>query len=181
MRTATASLVLCTSLTLGAAVTAVATHSSAHTSVGTPVAASGAVTWTDTRDPRASRSMRRVPVRSAKHSPRPHSTAASSPRHTGGTATSTVSSRFSSSWTRLGDVTMYCLSGTMADGQPVHQGAIATLDRSIPFGTHITVPGLGTYVVEDRVGWGTDFDVWTPSCATADRWGRHHLDVRISR
>lgn len=76
---------------------------------------------------------------------------------------------------------MYCLSGTMADGQPVHQGAIATLDRSIPFGTHITVPGLGTYVVEDRVGWGTDFDVWTPSCATADRWGRQHLEVHIAR
>lgn len=76
---------------------------------------------------------------------------------------------------------MYCLSGTMADGQQVHQGAIATLDRSIPFGTHITVPGMGTYTVEDRVGYGTDFDVWTSSCAMADRWGRHHLQVRLAR
>lgn len=92
-----------------------------------------------------------------------------------------MSSPSSSSWTRFGDVTMYCLSGTMADGQRVHEGAIATLDRSIPFGTRITVPGLGTYVVEDRVGWGTDFDIWTPSCAMAHRWGRHHLRVTISR
>lgn len=75
---------------------------------------------------------------------------------------------------------MYCLSGTMADGQPVHRGAVATLDRSIPFGAHVVIPGLGTFVVEDRVGWGTDFDVWTPSCATADRWGRHRLQVAVS-
>jgi 3D (Asp-Asp-Asp) domain-containing protein len=81
----------------------------------------------------------------------------------------------------VGDVTMYCLSGTMADGQPVHSGAVATLDRSIPFGAHVVIPGLGTFTVEDRIGYGSNFDVWTASCATAIGWGRHTLNVTISR
>lgn len=76
---------------------------------------------------------------------------------------------------------MYCLTGTMADGQPTHSGAVATLDRSIPFGTRVSIPGLGTFVVEDRIGYGSDFDVWTPSCATATSWGRRTLTVSLSR
>lgn len=68
----------------------------------------------------------------------------------------------------------------MANGRRVHQGAVAV--NGVPFGTRYQVlsgPLAGnTYTVEDRIGHGTQFDVWTPSCATADRYGRHQIQVR---
>lgn len=68
----------------------------------------------------------------------------------------------------------------MADGKQTYIGAVASLDRSIPFGTVIYIPGRGNFVVEDRVGWGSDFDIYDPSCSSADNWGRRHLAVSIS-
>jgi 3D (Asp-Asp-Asp) domain-containing protein len=65
--------------------------------------------------------------------------------------------------------TAYCLSGTMADGTPVQAGSVA--NNFLPLGTRVTVSASPAqtrrYVVRDRIGWGTQLDFWTPSCATA--------------
>jgi 3D (Asp-Asp-Asp) domain-containing protein len=57
----------------------------------------------------------------------------------------------------------------------------ATLDRTIPFGTRLRVPGFGVVVVTDRIGHGSDLDLYlgsSPGCARAARaWGRRHLVV----
>ena len=78
------------------------------------------------------------------------------------------------------DITMYCDHGTMADGQQTHPGVVATIRRDIPFGTTVSIDGLGTYVVEDRIGSGSEFDIWTSACSTANDFGRHRLRVRTN-
>ena len=80
----------------------------------------------------------------------------------------------------LHDITMYCDHGTMADGQQTHSGVVATIRRDISFGTTVVIEGLGTYVVEDRIGNGSEFDVWTPACSTANDFGRHRLRVQTT-
>lgn len=82
----------------------------------------------------------------------------------------------------LHDVTEYCDTGNRtASGKWPQPGMVAVLDRSIPFGTHVEIQGMGEYVVEDWVGWGTDFDIFTHSCSAADQFGRHHLRVTVLR
>ena len=80
----------------------------------------------------------------------------------------------------LHDITMYCDHGIMADGHQTHFGVVATIRRDIPFGTTVVIKGLGTYVVEDRIGNGSEFDVWTPACSTANDFGRHRLRVQTT-
>ena len=77
------------------------------------------------------------------------------------------------------DITMYCDHGTMANGQQTHLGAVATIQRDIPFGTTVVIEGMGTYVVEDRIGYGSEFDIWTSACSTANNFGRHRMRVNI--
>lgn len=79
---------------------------------------------------------------------------------------------------QLADVTAYCDHGTMANGQQTYSGAVASLSRAIPFGTRVLIDGR-TYTVADRIGHGSTWDVWLPSCAAADRWGRRHLHVTV--
>lgn len=81
---------------------------------------------------------------------------------------------------RLRDITMYCPTGnSTASGKTPRRGMVATISRSIPFGTHIQIQGLGEFVVEDRIGHGSEFDIFTPSCSEADRFGRQHHRVNI--
>lgn len=78
------------------------------------------------------------------------------------------------------DITMYCPTGnTTASGKWPRRGMVATISRSIPFGTRVLIEGLGEYVVEDRIGSGSEFDLFTPSCGEARRFGRKHLRVTI--
>lgn len=56
---------------------------------------------------------------------------------------------------------------------------VAVIDRSIPFGTQVYIAGLGTYTVEDWIGHGSEFDIFTHSCAEANRFGRQHRRVSI--
>jgi 3D (Asp-Asp-Asp) domain-containing protein len=74
------------------------------------------------------------------------------------------------------DVTNYCVAGTMSDGHHTHVGAVAVLDRAIPFGTKLSIDSH-VYIVEDHVGHGTDFDIFNPSCASAMSFGREHVMV----
>ncbi|MBA2282687.1 MAG: hypothetical protein H0W25_15870 [Acidimicrobiia bacterium] len=76
--------------------------------------------------------------------------------------------------------TGYCLQGTTASGHPVGPGQVAMND--VPLGTVWTVdsgPLAGVVlVVTDRIGHGTDFDVWFGSCDAARRYGRRTIVVQ---
>lgn len=68
-----------------------------------------------------------------------------------------------SSYTILARITEYGWTGQrMANGEWPHIGAVATSDRTIPFGTKVLIDGM-TYIVKDRTAyWVHDkFDVPT--------------------
>jgi 3D (Asp-Asp-Asp) domain-containing protein len=70
--------------------------------------------------------------------------------------------------------------GRMANGQRPHAGAVAM--NLLPLGTRIRVSRspLGrrrAFVVSDRIGYGSQLDFWTPSCAKARAWGRRTVRV----
>jgi 3D (Asp-Asp-Asp) domain-containing protein len=75
--------------------------------------------------------------------------------------------------------TAYCVRGRMANGRYVHTGAVAM--NSVPLGTRVRVSrsptGLRWHRVEDRIGYGSQFDFWVPSCAQARAWGRRTVRV----
>lgn len=77
--------------------------------------------------------------------------------------------------------TAYCLGGTMADGTGVRAGSVA--HNGYPLGTHLTIDpsptGRRRFIVRDRIGWGTELDFWTPSCASARAWGRRQVTIRL--
>jgi peptidoglycan hydrolase CwlO-like protein len=77
--------------------------------------------------------------------------------------------------------TKYCLTGTTATGMPVQVGVIATDPSYIPLGTRMYVPGYGEGVAADTgsavVGW--TIDLWVPSCAEADAYGRQSLTITM--
>lgn len=80
------------------------------------------------------------------------------------------------------DVTSYCATGNRtASGAWPHLGDAATLDRSIPFGTVLHVAGYGDVTVTDRIGWGSQVDIFFGSDAGCEAralaWGRRHLLV----
>lgn len=82
---------------------------------------------------------------------------------------------------RVVEATSYCLSGRMADGTYTRPGSAASNDY--PLGTRIrlSVPahGLRDYVVRDRIGWGTQLDLWTASCADAVAFGRRMVAFSV--
>lgn len=67
----------------------------------------------------------------------------------------------------------------MASGGQTHQGVVAVIDYSIPFGTRVYIDGIGTFTVEDHIGAHSDFDIWMPDCGAAYRFGRKHRKVTI--
>jgi 3D (Asp-Asp-Asp) domain-containing protein len=77
--------------------------------------------------------------------------------------------------------TAYALPGGMANGQTVHDGAVAC--NFLPFGTRVLVldGSLAGRIltVEDRIGWGSDFDIWLPSEAACMAYGRQHISIQI--
>ena len=75
-----------------------------------------------------------------------------------------------------------CSSGTItASGQPVRPGIAAA--NWLPLGTRIRIwpPAFGRtrYVVDDRVGYGTQLDLYTSSCTAAIQYGRRIEHVTI--
>ena len=75
--------------------------------------------------------------------------------------------------------TAYALRGTMANGERVHEGAVAM--NCIPFGTRYRVldgPRAGALLtVKDRIGHGSDFDIWMPTRSVALTYGRQLITV----
>lgn len=76
--------------------------------------------------------------------------------------------------------TAYCLGGQMASGRTVYSGAVAM--NNVPLGSRWTVlsgPYTGrTLTVEDRIGYGSGFDIWMSSCDAARAYGRRTIQVR---
>jgi 3D (Asp-Asp-Asp) domain-containing protein len=76
--------------------------------------------------------------------------------------------------------TSYCLQGRMADGSYTRSRSLA--HNGYPLGTRVwvtpAVRGLHRWVVRDRIGWGSQADFWTPSCAQARAFGRRTIYIR---
>ncbi len=72
----------------------------------------------------------------------------------------------------------------MADGSYVRAGSVAS--NRHPLGTRIrlvgvTFNGRRRFVVRDRIGHGSQLDIWTPSCAAAIGWGRRTVRYVVIR
>lgn len=77
--------------------------------------------------------------------------------------------------------TGYALPGTTATGLPVGWGIVAVDPSMIPLGTKMTIPGYGEAVAADTGGAiiGTTIDLWFPSVAQANAWGRRTVTITL--
>lgn len=81
--------------------------------------------------------------------------------------------------------TAYCLTGTMANGEGVHRGAVASnmhpLGTLLKFKRRVWVGGIKQryFRVKDRIGHGSQLDVWLPSCGAAIVYGRQLRSYRV--
>jgi 3D (Asp-Asp-Asp) domain-containing protein len=75
--------------------------------------------------------------------------------------------------------TAYSLPGNTASGLPTAQGVCATDPSVIPLGTRFDVPGYGSCVAADTGSAivGDRIDVWLPTLALADSWGRRQVVI----
>jgi 3D (Asp-Asp-Asp) domain-containing protein len=75
--------------------------------------------------------------------------------------------------------TGYALSGMTATGLPVGWGIVAVDPSVIPLGTHMTIPGYGEAVAADTGGAivGATIDLWFPTIAQANAWGRRTVTI----
>lgn len=72
--------------------------------------------------------------------------------------------------------TAYCLTGTTANGGRGHAGSVAM--NGVPFGSRWRVVETGqVYVVNDRIGHGSQFDIWMGSCSAARSYGRRTIHI----
>lgn len=78
--------------------------------------------------------------------------------------------------------TAYDLQGHTATGLPVGWGIVAVDPSVIPLGTHMMIPGYGEAVAADTGGAvvGDTIDIWFPSAAQADAWGRRTITISIN-
>ena len=78
--------------------------------------------------------------------------------------------------------TGYCLEGITASGRPVAPGMVAM--NGVDLGTRWVVrsgPSAGmTYEVTDRIGRGTEFDIWFDDCRDARTYGRRTITVELA-
>ncbi len=78
--------------------------------------------------------------------------------------------------------TAYCLKGRTASGGGVRRGIVAADPRVLPLGSRIQINAgaySGSYTVTDTGGAirGRILDIWVPSCAEANRFGRRTITV----
>jgi 3D (Asp-Asp-Asp) domain-containing protein len=91
---------------------------------------------------------------------------------------------FNLSETKSFRATAYCLKGRTATGGSVRRGIVAADRRVLPLGTKIQISAgnySGTYTVADTGGAvrGNVLDIWVPSCAEANRFGRRTVMVSV--
>jgi len=77
--------------------------------------------------------------------------------------------------------TGYSLPGRTATGLPVGWGVVAVDPSVIPLGTHLLIPGYGEAVAADTGSAvvGDDIDLWFPSIAQAQAWGRRSVTISL--
>jgi 3D (Asp-Asp-Asp) domain-containing protein len=87
----------------------------------------------------------------------------------GGARTITVSS------------TGYSLPGRTATGMPTGWGVVAVDPSVIPLGTRLTIPGYGEGVAADTGSAvrGNAIDLWFPTLAQANAWGRRTVTISL--
>jgi len=75
--------------------------------------------------------------------------------------------------------TAYCLTGTMASGLEVYDGAIAC-PRYIPLKSKIETNGR-TYICEDRMNlrFPDRYDIWMSDCDDCMEFGKRTLNIKI--
>ena len=81
------------------------------------------------------------------------------------------------------DAVAYHLPGSTALGVPVHKGVVAVDPDLIPLGTKLDVPGYGPSLAAD-VGYavkGRIIDLWFPTTAKAQKWGRRTVTITVYR
>ena len=81
------------------------------------------------------------------------------------------------------DAVAYSLPGSTALGVPVRKGVVAVDPKLIPLGTKLHVPGYGPGLAAD-VGYaikGRLIDLWFPTLAKAQAWGRRTVTITIYR
>lgn len=79
------------------------------------------------------------------------------------------------------DAVAYHLPGNTASGLPVGIGVIAVDPTVIPLGTRVFVPGYGPAVAADTgtAIKGAIIDLWMPSTAQAQAWGRQTVTITV--
>lgn len=77
-----------------------------------------------------------------------------------------------------------CSSGDInASGTHTRFGQLAV--NFLPLGTKVklliphSLHGRRTFYIRDRIGWGTETDVFLPNCAEAIRFGRRRLRYEV--
>ena len=109
------------------------------------------------------------------------STAMAQPSPEGGPATERLSIASRLPAVETLSTTSYCQGGVMADGGTTHFGEVAM--NTEPFGTKIEMLGGmfagDIFTVEDRIGWGSQLDVFQSSCAAAWDYGREIVPVEV--
>jgi 3D (Asp-Asp-Asp) domain-containing protein len=78
--------------------------------------------------------------------------------------------------------TAYSLTGNTASGLPTARGVCAVDPSVIPLGTRFDVPGYGSCVAADTGSAiiGDRIDVWLPTLALAESWGRQQVTITFS-
>lgn len=79
--------------------------------------------------------------------------------------------------------TCYNLQGTTASGVPAGKGKVAVDPNVIPLGTKLWIEGYGDAVAADTGGAikGKIIDVWLPTDADCEKWGRRTVNVIIKK
>ncbi|HSP73237.1 MAG TPA: 3D domain-containing protein [Gaiellaceae bacterium] len=77
--------------------------------------------------------------------------------------------------------TGYSLPGRTATGLPVGWGVVAVDPSVIPLGARFSIPGYGEGVAADIGGGvrGTTIDLWFPTVAQAQAWGRRAVTISL--
>ena len=77
--------------------------------------------------------------------------------------------------------TGYSILGTTATGLPVGWGVVAVDPSVIPLGTRLTIPDYGEGVAADTGGavQGAAIDLWFPTVAQANAWGRRVVTIAL--
>jgi len=77
--------------------------------------------------------------------------------------------------------TGYSINGTTATGIRTGPGVVAVDPAVIPLGTRFVIPGYGVGVAADTGGavQGKTIDLWFPTLAEADRWGRRTVTITL--